>query len=122
MTQIPSPLPGRPLYVNVEGGRLYVSAHDAFHLAREREFKRLIRAAHPDRNHCTWAAGRTRKLLQARAPWEKAETRWYARLGLDPPKGDGVDTARSSDHRARSVHPSPAGIQLTATVSAGPSV
>lgn len=67
---------------------------DAFHLEREREFKRLIRAAHPDRNHCNWAAGRTRKLLQARARWEKAETRWYARLGLDPPKGGCVDTAR----------------------------
>lgn len=94
MTQIPSPLPGRPLCVNVEGGRLYISAHDAFHLEREREFKRLIRAAHPDRNHCNWAAGRTRKLLQARARWEKVEARWYARLGLDPPKGGGVDATR----------------------------
>ena len=35
---------GSPLCVNVEGGRVYISAHDAFHLAREREFKRLIPA------------------------------------------------------------------------------
>jgi hypothetical protein len=94
MTQIPSQRPGRPLCVNIEGGRLYISAHDAYHLEKQREFKRLIRAAHPDRNHCIWAAGRTRKLLQARARWEKAEARWYACLGLDPPKGGGVDTAR----------------------------
>jgi hypothetical protein len=84
---IPSPLPGRPFYVHFEGGKLYISAHDAFHLEKEREFRRLIRAAHPDRNHCIWAAARTRKLLKARKRWEEKEARWYARFGLEPPRG-----------------------------------
>lgn len=54
MTELPASLPGRPLYVNIAGGKLYISAHDAFHLKKQREFRRLIRAAHPDRNHCSW--------------------------------------------------------------------
>ena len=73
--------------MNFEGGKLYISVHDAFHLEKEREFRRLIRAAHPDRNHCTWAAARTRKLLKARQRWEKQEARWYACFGLEPPNG-----------------------------------
>jgi len=97
---IPAPLPGRPFYVSFEGGKLYISAHDAFHLEREREFRRLIRAAHPDRNHCIWAAARTRKLLKARQRWEEKEAGWYARFGLEPPKGmrqHGVSGARASN-------------------------
>jgi hypothetical protein len=34
--------------------RRYISAHDAFHLEGEREFKRLIRAAHPDPSRPVW--------------------------------------------------------------------
>ena len=93
MTQPPAPLPGRPLYVSVAGGKLYVSAHDAFYLQTQRDFTRLIRAAHPDRNHHIWAHGRTRKLLEARSRWEAAEARWYAHLGLHPPV-KGVRCAR----------------------------
>jgi hypothetical protein len=85
MIQVPAPLPGRPFYVNVEGGRLYVSVHDAFYLQRQGEFKRQIRLAHPDRNHHSWASSRTRNLLKARERWEAREARWYGRLGLDPP-------------------------------------
>lgn len=85
MIQVPAPLPGRPFYLNVEGGRLYVSVHDAFYLQRQGEFKRRIRLAHPDRNHHRWACSRTRKLLKARERWEAQEARWYGRLGLDPP-------------------------------------
>jgi len=85
VTQPPAPLPGRPLYVSVAGGKLYVSAHDAFHLQTQRDFKRRIRAAHPDHHHSIWAHSRTRKLLTARSRWEEAEARWYAHLWLDPP-------------------------------------
>jgi hypothetical protein len=85
MTPLPAPLPGRPFYITIDGGRLYVSVHDAYHLERERQFKRQIRMAHPDRNHQRWACSRTRKLLKARAQWEAEETRWYARFGLEPP-------------------------------------
>jgi hypothetical protein len=94
MTELPASLPGRPLYVNIAGGKLYISAHDAFHLKKQREFRRLIRAAHPDRNHCNWAPGRTRKLLKARARWEKAEARWYAHFGLEPPTGSSRNAIR----------------------------
>src|SRR2546425_3345286 len=83
---IPAPIPGRPLYVLYEGGRLYVSARDRYHLEMQRGFKRRIRAAHPDVNHQSWAAERTRKLLREREHWEKQEGYWYARFGLDPPK------------------------------------
>lgn len=86
MIQLPAPLPGRPFYLNVEGGRLYISVHDVFHLETEREFKRQIRSAHPDRNHHRWATSRTRNLLKARERWEGQEARRYARFGLDPPK------------------------------------
>lgn len=85
MIQLPAPLSGRPFYLNVEGGRLYISVHDAFHLERAREFKRQIQGAHPDRNHHRWASSRTRHLLKARERWERQEARWYARVGLDPP-------------------------------------
>lgn len=82
---IPAPIPGRPLYVPYQGGRLYVSVHDRFYLEVHRGFKRQIRATHPDVNHRSWAAGRTRKLLRERERWEERERLWYARFGLDPP-------------------------------------
>ena len=106
MTQLPDPLPGRPVCVNFEGGKLYISAHDAFHLERLREFKRLIRAAHPDRNHCIWASGRTRNLLNARKRWEEWETRWYARFGLDPPTTSLLRPALPDDEDQRRGAPS----------------
>lgn len=83
---IPAPIPGRPLYVLYEGGRLYVSAHDRYYLEIRRGFKLKIRAAHPDVNHRSWATGRTRKLLRDREHWQEQEGRWYAHFGLDPPK------------------------------------
>lgn len=82
---VPPPLPGRPLYVPYEGGKIYISAHDRYHLEKLREFKREIRKAHPDRNSCIWAAGRTRNLLKARKKWQEWEAAWYARFGLEPP-------------------------------------
>ena len=42
---IPAPIPGRPLYVLYEGGRLYVSAHDRYYLDMQRGFKRKSRAS-----------------------------------------------------------------------------
>ena len=94
---LPSPLPGRPFYVSSDGGRLYICVHDVFHLQKQREFKRMIRNAHPDRNRRVWAAGRTRKLLKARERWVQEETRWYARFGLDPPTG--ATTTRTPGRR-----------------------
>lgn len=85
MIHIPAPLPGRPLCLKIEGGRVYISVHDAFYLERQREFKRQIRLAHPDCNHQRWACSRTRNLLKARARWEAEEARWYARFGLEAP-------------------------------------
>jgi hypothetical protein len=46
MIEVPAPLPGRPFYININGGRLYVSAHDTYCLERERA--------------CEDAAGQTR--------------------------------------------------------------
>ena len=86
MIELPAPLPGRPFYIAIDGGRIYVSVHDAYHVERERQFKRQIRLAHPDRNHRRWACSRTRNLLKARARWEAEEARWYARFGLEPPE------------------------------------
>ena len=80
------PLPGRPLFVPYEGGRIYISVHDRFYLGRKREFKRKIRASHPDVNKHNSAAGRTRKLLKLRESWRKGEAQWYARFGLEPPE------------------------------------
>jgi hypothetical protein len=85
VSKLPAPLPGRPFYITIDGGRLYVSVHDAYHLERERQFKRQIRLAHPDCNRQRWACSRTRNLLKARARWEAEEARWYARVGLEPP-------------------------------------
>ncbi len=82
---IPNPLPGRPLFVSYDDGRIYISAHDHFHQEKLREFKRLIRNAHPDRVPQIWAAGRTRKLLKARGRFLLKEVTWYAQFGLEPP-------------------------------------
>jgi hypothetical protein len=85
MIHIPAPRPGRPLYLNIEGGRLYVSVHDAFYLERQRDFKSQIRLAHPDCKHQRWECSHARNLLKARAQWEVEEARWYAHFGLEPP-------------------------------------
>src|SRR5437588_142597 len=44
---LPFPLPGRPFYVNSDGGKLYICVHDVFHLRKQREFKRVIRPPRP---------------------------------------------------------------------------
>lgn len=75
---IPAPIPGRPLYVLYDGGRLYVSAHYRYYLEMLRAFKRKIRAAHPDINHQRWATGHTRQLLHRRERWQHAESAWSA--------------------------------------------
>jgi hypothetical protein len=38
-------------------------------------------------NHQRWASGHTRLLLRKRERWEQSEGAWYARFGLEPPKG-----------------------------------
>ena len=40
MIEFPAPLPGRPFYITIDGGRIYVSVHDTYHVERERQFKR----------------------------------------------------------------------------------
>ncbi len=85
LPEVPPPFPGRPLFVNYMGGRVYVSAHDRYHVERLRQFKREIRKAHPDRNRLRWAAGRTRNLLKARERWQECEAVWYSQFGLEPP-------------------------------------
>jgi hypothetical protein len=82
MTEIPAPL---PFHVSVQGAKVCISVRDAFHLERERDFKRQIRLAHPDHNHHCWACSRTRQLLRARCQFEAEEARWYANYGLEPP-------------------------------------
>jgi hypothetical protein len=42
MTEIPAPL---PFHVSVQGAKVCISVRDAFHLERERDFKRQIRLA-----------------------------------------------------------------------------
>ncbi len=88
------PLPGRPLFVTYEGGRVYISAHDHFHLEKKREFKRRIRVGHPDVNRHNSASGHVRKLLKLRERWRKNEIKWYAKFGLEPP---GMGRARCNE-------------------------
>lgn len=78
MTEIPAPLSGCPFYVNIDGGRFYVSVHDARQVECVRAFKRPIRLAHPDRNHRRRACGHTRNLLTAGVRWEASEARCLA--------------------------------------------
>lgn len=113
MIEVPAPLKDRPFYVTIDGGRLYVSAHDTYHLEQARAFKRQIRLAHPDRNHQRWAGARTRNLLKARARWEAEEARWYARLGLEPPtrprqRTPSVGSSRSAMSLSPLLVPAPA--------------
>ncbi|MEK7579617.1 MAG: hypothetical protein AAB469_00240 [Patescibacteria group bacterium] len=87
MSVIPAPLPGRPAFIEMNGGRIYISVHDRWHMAEERRFKRRIMAVHPDRVRVRrfWATSRTRNLLRLRQAWRKKEMNWYIPFGLEPP-------------------------------------
>lgn len=80
------PLPGRPFFLKCEGGKIYISVHDRFYLEKQREFKRRIRARHPDTNKRISAARHTRDLLKLRERFRKKEIKWYAQFGLEPPE------------------------------------
>lgn len=97
LPEVPPPFPGRPLFVNYDGGRLYISVHDRYHLERLREWKRKIRNAHPDRNRRRFATAQTRNLLKARNKWQEQEMVWYAKFKLEPPAGSRRRQSSSSE-------------------------
>lgn len=83
--EIPPALPGRPLYLQFEGGKVYVSAHDHYHLKMLRRFKSELRRAHPDVNHNSNSGGHVRNILKARKRFLKKDAKWYVKFGLEPP-------------------------------------
>jgi hypothetical protein len=66
-----------------EGGRIYISVHDAEYLRQRAEWKRKLAEAHPDSP--TGSAFAFRRLISQRAKWDDAEVQWYAQHGLTPP-------------------------------------
>jgi biotin operon repressor len=81
------PLPvyrDRPSVVPHEGGRIYISVHDAEYLRQRAEWKRKLAEAHPDSP--TGTAFSFRQTLKKRDRWDADETAWYARYGLTPPE------------------------------------
>lgn len=88
-SRIPNPQKGRPLFVEHEGGRIYVSAHDRWHLKILRKFKRQVFRHHPDRNRRGQGGFITFQILRKRKFFEERERRWYSQFGLTPPKRGG---------------------------------
>jgi biotin operon repressor len=79
------PLPvyrDRPSVVPHEGGRIYISVHDAEYLRLRAEWKQKLADEHPDRTGRSFAF---RKLIKQREAWEASEAKWYAQHGLTPP-------------------------------------
>lgn len=73
----------RPPVVRVGGGVVHVSVHDAEFLRQWREWRRRLAAAHPDKGGTEY---RFRTALGKYRKWEFAEAKWYAQIGIDPPK------------------------------------
>lgn len=89
-------LPNRPAVVPSEGGRVYISVHDAEYLRLRAEWKQQLVDAHPDRAGSSF---RFRRLMKARDRWEASETAWYAQYGLRPPEITSR-TPRPEEHAA----------------------
>ena len=90
MVSIPKPQKGRPLYIEHEGGRIYISAHDRWFLKILRKFKRQIFMHHPDHNPRGQGSLVTFQILRKREQFKKREEKWYASFGLEPPKRGGT--------------------------------
>lgn len=73
----------RPPIIAINGGVVHVSVHDAEFLRRWREWRHIIAAAHPDRGGTNKSFRAT--LAKYRA-WEWDEAKWYAQIGIFPPK------------------------------------
>lgn len=79
-------LKDRPATVKLPGGWIVqLSVHDFFYLGQLRNFKRRLKAAHPDAGGC---AAKFRVIVIERNRWLKRECEWYADLGLLPPDGN----------------------------------
>lgn len=72
----------RPAIVPWQGGRVFVSVHDAEHLRQRAAWKKALAEAHPDAGGTTLRFDRVRR---QRERWEAAEREWYAQYGLVPP-------------------------------------
>lgn len=72
----------RPAIVPWQGGRVFVSVHDAEHLRQRAAWKRELAAAHPDAGGSNLRFDRVRR---QRERWDESERAWYAQYGLVPP-------------------------------------
>lgn len=72
----------RPAVVPWQGGRVFVSVHDAEHLRQRAAWKKALAEAHPDAGGTSLRFDRVRR---QRERWEAAEREWYAQYGLVPP-------------------------------------
>jgi hypothetical protein len=82
---------GRPTWVDHQGVRVSIAAHDTFYRARHAQLRQAMVVAHPD------AGGTAKRFIAARKAqqaFEAEEQRWYAVYGLKPP------TRRSRRRRA----------------------
>lgn len=76
-------LPGRPPIVKHAGQYVYVSVHDHAYLQRRAALLARLADAHPD---ASGAAAVFRSRRRAYERWLQEEVRWYAELGLEPPR------------------------------------
>ena len=74
---------GRPPIVKLDGWVIYLSVHDTEYLRTRREWRQKLRAAHPDQGGSTY---QFRRAMGSYGAWRAAENRYYARLGLTPPR------------------------------------
>lgn len=81
------PIPGRPLFIESGGGKIWILFHDHEHLVTRKKFLLGIRRVHPDTNGGKELSSKNkvRKLVEAYHVWQKKEIRWYGQLGLNPP-------------------------------------
>jgi hypothetical protein len=66
-----------------EGGRIFISVHDAEYLRQKAEWKRKLAQSHPDVP--SGSAFAFRHLIKQRDKWEAEEVAWYATHGLTTP-------------------------------------
>ncbi len=89
MTSPFPPIKGRPLYIEHEGGKVFLLYRDHLFLATRTKLRKEIINAHPDH-------GGTRSKLETvmaryRA-WFRKEKKWYAQYGITPPGGKGTSS------------------------------
>jgi biotin operon repressor len=74
--------PGRPVFVQVGTGRVYISVHDDEYRRQRVQWRQRLADAHPDRSG---TRGQFEKLHAQYVRWQQTEEAWYAQYGLKPP-------------------------------------